>query len=383
VKIVVLTSLYPSPPRPREGIFAQRRWDGMAQRGHEVSVVQPVPHAPRPFATGTRSDFRAMPTFETRGELEVYRPRYVHLPRWPKGNAERFASTGVRALKRYGTPDVVVCDYAWPAGVAAPLLARLGVPCVINGRGSDVLQVAGEAGLGVELAAALRSAGHWTGVSQDLVDTLDALAQRPGHGVLVPNGVDDQLFSPGERAAARAALGQSPTLPIVLVVGHLIARKDPLLALEAFRRGAPNDARLVFVGTGPLDHALRGAVLASGLERRVAFVGEVDAPRLVEWYRAANALLLTSRREGRPNVVLEALSCGLPVVATAAGGTAELLGGVEGALVDSRDPGVVGARLAATLAAPPPVERLRAVVRPLTWDACLERLEVVLAGCVK
>jgi glycosyltransferase involved in cell wall biosynthesis len=156
-----------------------------------------------------------------------------------------------------------------------------------------------------------------------------------------------------------------------------------LLALEAFRSGAPSDARLVFVGTGPLDHALRGAVLASGMERRVAFVGEVDALRLVDWYRAANALLLTSRREGRPNVVLEALSCGLPVVATEAGGTGELLGSLDGALVASRDPGEVGARLAATLAHPPAVERLRAVVRPLTWEACLVRLEQVLAECVR
>lgn len=381
MKIVVLTSLYPSPPRPREGIFAQRRWDGMAARGHEVAVVQPVPHAPRPFATGTRADFRAMPTFETRGGLEVYRPRYVHLPRWPIGNAERFARTGVRAIKRYGAVDVVVCDYAWPAAMAAAELRELRVPCVVNGRGSDVLQVAGEAGLGRQLAGALRAAGHWTAVSQDLVDAMDALAERPGHGVLVPNGVDTEVFAPGDRAAARARLGQAPNVPLVLVVGHLVPRKDPLLALEAFRRGAPPDARLVFIGTGPLDHALRGAILTSGLERRATLVGEVDPARLADWYRAANALLLTSRREGRPNVVLEALASGLPVVATAAGGTGELLGGLAGALVESRDPAEVGRALSAIVSAPPARELLTARVRELTWDACLARLEAVLERC--
>ncbi|QDU84925.1 Putative teichuronic acid biosynthesis glycosyltransferase TuaC [Planctomycetes bacterium Pla163] len=380
MKICVLTSLFPSPPRPREGIFALRRWERMAARGHAVHVLQPVPHAPRPFANGARSDFRAMPTFEERDGFEVYRPRYVHLPRWPLGNAERFARTGLRGLKHFGTVDVVVCDYAWPAAIAAHGLRESGIPCVVNGRGSDVLQVAGEAGLGEPLGAALRAAGHWTAVSQDLVDAMDRVAGRPGVGVLVPNGVDLDAFTPGSADEARAALGRAErgvrgSGPLVLVVGHLIARKDPLLALESFRLGAPPDARLVFLGRGPLDRDVERAAAEAGLGERVELRGEVRPEELATWYRAADALLLTSHREGRPNVVLEALASGTPVLATQAGGTGELLAELPGALVTSRDPADIGRALAELLASPPSAASLRESVVGLTWEACLDRLE--------
>lgn len=367
----------------------------MAARGHTIHVLQPVPHAPRPFANGARSDFRAMPTFEERDGFEVYRPRYVHLPRWPLGNAERFARTGLRGLKHFGTVDVVVCDYAWPAAIAAHGLRDSGVPCVVNGRGSDVLQVAGEAGLGEPLGAALRAAAHWTAVSQDLVDAMDRVAQRPGVGALVPNGVDLAAFTPGDRNEARAALGRaalggtapggndasrgtsgaSDSAPLVLVVGHLIARKDPLLALESFRLGAPPDARLVFLGRGPLDREVEQAAAKAGLTGRVELRGEVRPEELATWYRAADALLLTSHREGRPNVVLEALASGTPVLATRAGGTGELLADLPGALAPSRDPGDIGRALAQLLAQRPSAASLRESVVGLTWEACLDRLE--------
>ncbi|MEZ5977138.1 MAG: glycosyltransferase [Planctomycetota bacterium] len=382
MKICVLTSLFPSPPRPREGIFAQVRWSGMAARGHRVHVLQPVPHAPRPFASGERADFRAMPTFEVVAGLEVYRPRYVHLPRWPRGNAERFARTAVRGLKHFGSVDVVVMDYAWPAAVAASGVRELGVPCVVNGRGSDVLQVAGEAGLGDELAAALRAAGNWTAVSADLVGRMDELAGEPGRGVLIPNGVDAERFAPGDRSAARAHLGLPADGELVLAVGHLIPRKDPLLALRAFALGAPSTARFVLLGRGPLAAEVLELAATLGVADRVELRGEVDPLDLSDWYRAADVLLLTSNREGRPNVVLEALASGLPVVATRAGGTAELLAGLPECLVDEREPGAVAGALRAVLEHAPDRDRLRSAVHDLTWDACLDRLERYLADVI-
>ena len=195
---------------------------------------------------------------------------------------------------------------------------------MIHGRGSDVLEVAGEAGLADRLSLYLRAAGRWCAVSRDLVETLDRLGQDAGRGVLVPNGVDTLLFHPRDRAHCRRALGLDPRAALVLVVGHLIPRKDPLLALEVFCRGAPKDARLAFVGSGPLETDLRRAIRRAGLVKRVELMGERAPESLAQLYGAADLVLLTSRREGRPNVVLEALASGRPVLATAAGGTAEL-----------------------------------------------------------
>lgn len=380
MRIDVVTSLYPGPPRPREGIFAERRWQGMVARGHRVRVVQPLPWVPPFVRQGPRADWRDFPEREQRGGVEVLRPRYLHVPSRDLGNARRFART---ARAHLDAPDAVVADYAWPAARIAPDLARDGVPCVIHGRGSDVLQVLEHPRLARELRAGLIAAGHWCAVSRDLLEAMDRLAGRPGRGVLTPNGVETERFSPGDRAAARERLQRAgDDRPWVLVVGHWIERKDPLLALEAFRVGAPKDARLFFVGRGPLEERMRQASLAPDLDGRVTLVGEAAPEELADWYRASHALLLTSSREGRPNVVLESFASGLPVVATAAGGTAELFDGWSAGLVNERTPAAVGAALERALAAPPTGEELAACVRDLTWERSFEALEGVLQAAL-
>ncbi len=385
MRIAVLTSLYPGPPRPFEGVFAERRWVGMLERGHDVSVTQPLPRTPGPLARGKWAEIHRMPVAEQRRGIAVERPRYLHVPGYPRRNARLFARVGLARILRT-RPDVVVCDYAWPAGQAALRLRAAGVPCVINGRGSDVLEVAGEAGLAAELAQCLASAGHWCAVSQDLIDVMDGLGGDAGRGVLVPNGVDLELFHLRDRATARASLDvfAGADGPVVLVVGHLIERKDPLLALDAFARGAPANALCCFVGRGALEADLRARADELGVAERVRFAGERTPDELATLYAAADALLLTSRREGRPNVVLEALASGLPVLATDAGGTAELLSRWKaGSLAQTRDAAQLGRMLAALLTAAPDREELRASVEHLSWAASFEALERCIDGAIR
>lgn len=382
----MLTSLFPSEVRPFEGIFAERRWSRMRRRGHEVRVVHPLPWAPLSLGRREWAQVRAMAPLEQRDGLQVRRPRYLHVPRRALGNARAFARRGVACIEQGGGVDVVVADYAWPAAAAAELCAQRGWPSVISGRGSDVLQVATIAALRAELARALRSAGHWCAVSEHLVRAMDELADEPGRGVLVANGVDTELFRPRERSELRRVLGLAPSARVVLVVGHLIERKDPLLALECFaawrqkRRALDrdHDARLEFIGAGPLEGALRAALRQRGLEDCVRLHGEARPEELANWYAAADALLLTSTREGRPNVVLEALSSGLPVLATDAGGTSELLGASSPMLSRSRDPQALAQQLDALLAAPRDAVALRALAERWSWDGGLDALEALL-----
>lgn len=376
MRIGVLTSLYPAPPRPYEGIFAERRWRGMLERGHEVAVVHPLPRTPGPLARGAWAEIRDMPARETRHGITVERPRYWHWPGRALGNAARFARAGLRTLGDGSRrPDVVVADYAWPAACASQTLRERALPFVVSGRGSDVLQVAAIAELRAVLAQCLQSSAGWVGVSQDLVEAMDELAGRPGTGRLVPNGVDLERFVPGDQAAARERLGLAAGESLTLVVGHLIERKDPLLALEAFARAQPGSGRLVFLGRGPLGEAVRTAAAARGLSDRVDVRGEVQPEDLAGWYQACDCLLLTSSREGRPNVVLEALASGRPVVATDAGGTRELLADLPGSLVPERDPEAIAERLRETLAAAWEPEHLRGLVAHLSWSRSCETLE--------
>jgi glycosyltransferase involved in cell wall biosynthesis len=395
MKIGVLTSLYPSAARPSEGVFAERRWNRMRQRGHTVRVVRPVPLSPwyarwlsQPLGKPDWRLYADFPAGDRRGGVDIAYPRYAHRPWNPRNSADAFALAGLRALcAGHGgfetpRPDVVVLDYAWPAGMAAPYCGELRLPCVISGRGSDVLQVGEDRRLAPELARALRAAGHWCGVSRDLVRRMDELAGQPGRGVLVENGVDRELFQPRERGAARAELGLEPASALVLVVGHLIPRKDPLLALDVFLRGAPADARAVFIGAGELAAALAARIRATGAERRVRIEPALAPERLATWYAACDLLLLTSTREGRPNVVIEALACGRPVLATRAGGSGELLETLPECLCDARAPDVLGARLSELLAHPPDAARCVAAVAALDWDKSCVALESCLQAAV-
>ncbi|MDA8592403.1 glycosyltransferase [Planctomycetota bacterium] len=382
MRIGVLTSLYPCPERPFEGIFAERKWLGLRARGHHVTLAHPVPWGPRwlaPLLGDGRAYLARIPRTEDRGGIQVRRPRFGHLPGRAAGNAARFAAAGARALMGAGAaaPEVVVCDYAWPAAAAVGVFRRAGVPVLVNGRGSDVLQVRDVPGLKGALAGGLADANGYTAVSQDLLDAMVGLGGTKPIEALTPNGVDAAHFSPGSRSAARARLQQEREGDLVLCVGHLIERKDPLLALRAFAAGAPESARLVFVGRGPLAEAVAGAARELGVGQRVSLLGERPPEELVDWYRAADMLLLTSHREGRPNVVLEALSAGCPVLATRAGGTGELVSDPR-MLSGERTPEALGGMLAALLSSPPGPEELRQSVRHLTWGASLDALEGVL-----
>ena len=384
MRIAVLTTLLPLSTRPREGVFALRRWQHMRRRGHLLHVVHPLPWAPPGIGPRAWRELGAVGARETVEGLEVEHPRYVHLPGRHLANARRAAARGVAVALAGERPEVAIADYAWPMALAADALAEAGVPFVVHGRGSDVLQVAGEAGLAAPLAAALRRAGHWCAVSRDLLARMDELGGAPGRGRLVANGVDTTTFHVRERGACRARLGLPREGALVLVVGHLIERKDPELALAAFARLAERqpDARLAFVGRGPLEGALREAARRLGLAERVTWAGEVAPEVLVDWYGAADALLLTSRREGRPNVVLEALACGRPVLATAAGGTGELLEGLPGSLVETREPGALAEALARLLARPVDPLALRARSSGFGWDASCVALEACLREAV-
>jgi glycosyltransferase involved in cell wall biosynthesis len=386
MRIAVLTSLYPSRVRPVEGVFAERRWTGMRSRGHAVRVIQPLPLASRFLPRARWRELARVPARESRAGIDVLRPRYLHLPGLARANARAFARAGLAALAREPRPEVVVLDYAWPAAAAAAPLHARGLPVLVSGRGSDVLAVAETPRLARALGAALCAAGHWCAVSADLVRAMDALAGA-ARGALVPNGVDTALFRPAPRAPARLALlqaaGLSETGRLVLVCGHWIARKDPLLALAAFARGAGPEDRLVFLGRGPLAQELHAAIRAAGLAARAELRPEVAPAELARWYAAADLVLLTSRREGRPNVLLEALASGRPVLATDAGGTAEVLGPLAATmLARTRDPALLGRQLAALLAAEHDPAALARSVAHLTWEASCAALEAALARAV-
>jgi glycosyltransferase involved in cell wall biosynthesis len=180
------------------------------------------------------------------------------------------------------------------------------------------------------------------------------------------NGVDLDLFAPRDRLAARQELGLDSDRPVVLSVGWLVPRKGHDLAIRAV--AAMPGVTLVIVGEGPDASALRRLAEQLGARQRVRFVDAMPQQGLARFYSAADVLLLASSREGLPNVVLEALACGTPVVATAVWGTPEIVAApVAGRLVADRTPEAIAQAIRALLADPPAPAAVRAYAERFAW----------------
>ena len=162
--------------------------------------------------------------------------------------------------------------------------------------------------------------------SQEVADSL--LARRlvtPGKLRVIPNGVDVTAFltPPAVGSGVRKEVGLSEGEFLWLAIGRLLPQKDYPNLLQAFKLLAPAPARLAIAGRGPLLNLLQQQVTQLGLEENVTFMGvRQDVPALLA---AADGFVLSSAWEGMPNVVMEALAAGTPVVATRVGGVPELV----------------------------------------------------------
>jgi len=177
---------------------------------------------------------------------------------------------------------------------------------------------------------------------------LPAILGRPVENIT--KGVDSTSFSPGgANARVEARVGDAP---VVLCVSRLVPIKNVALFVDAMavvHRARP-DARGIIVGEGPLEQTLRQQAAALGLERVLNFAGYVDQPDLPPWYRAADVFVLSSDFDNSPNVVLEAMATGLPVVGTDVGGVADFVEApAGGALVPKGDAAAMGTEILALL----------------------------------
>lgn len=213
-------------------------------------------------------------------------------------------------------------------------------------------------------------------------DAERCLGLAPGAVTVIGNPiVSDRLAASAALPVAHPAFepGQPP---VILAVGRLVPEKGHLLLFDAMSRlmavGVP--AQLVVMGDGPLRNALEAEARRRELDDRVVFVGYQANP--LPWMSRAAVVVLASRYEGLPTVLVEALACGARVVATdAPGGTREVLGGGQwGSLVPLDDPGAMADALASALAAGRPPSLPSEALEPYTEAHVVQAYQRLLAG---
>lgn len=373
MRTLTFTTLFPNREQPANGIFVENRLRHLLASGAVTTrIVAPVAWFPFTHQTfGEYARQARVPAEELRFDHRILHPRFALLPKIGMSLAPMLLYLGARgAVRRLLADgerfDLIDAHYFYPDGVAAAMIGRdLGLPVVITARGTDVNLIGDFALPRRQLLWAARQAAAMITVCEALRTRLIELGADPARIRTLRNGVDLARFAPRDRIAARARYGVDGT--VLLSVGHLIERKGHDLVIEAAAR-LPG-VRLLIAGEGPERTALAALAQRLGIAERVRLLGQLPNEQLPDLYSAADVLVLASSREGWANVLLEAMACGTPVVASNVWGTPEVVAAPEaGLLVPERTGAAFAAMLERLLAAPPERSQTRRYAEGFSWD---------------
>ena len=374
VRMLTLSSLYPSEARPRHGLFVENRLAKLVESGDiRARVIAPVPWFPLTAGVfGEYARYAATPRAERRRGIDVAYPRYPMVPRVSTAlQPALVASAMARSLSSARAEgfdfDLIDAHYFYPDGVAAATVAAAyRKPLIITARGSDINVIAQLPGPRRQMLQAARSASAIISVSAALKAKMVDLGMDAERIFVLRNGVDTSVYAPVEQAQARAVLGLTHG-PVVASVGNLVPGKGHDLAVQSIAR--LDDVVLLVVGDGPQRASLERLARELGIGSRVQFTGELLPQQMSTVYSAADLLVLASSNEGWPNVVLEAMACGAAVVAADVGGVREILtAGVGGTIVLERSAEAFAAAINDRLTRVGERAAVRAFASQFSWD---------------
>ncbi len=338
MKVLAVTNLFPNAAEPGRATFNRQHFSHLSELV-DLELIAPV--AWTSAAATLASDRRALkpqPGKIRRAE----HPRFFYPPKVMRGSYHHFYRWSIRrSFSRCVAgfrPDVVYATWIYPDGLAALDLAKgLGLPVVLKAHGSDIHSISGSART-EQTRKTLSEADGLIAVSNDLKNQMIALGAEGSEIRTVYNGVELSVFRSGNKVDSRKQLGIDPDRRFLLFVGNLKPVKGIDRLIHAFAKTQSPELRLVVLGGGSEKLRLEELAGHLGVGNRIEFLGPQPHDKIPRWMRAADALCLFSRNEGLPNVVLEALAAGTPVITTAVGGIPEVvIADKNGFLIDPED----------------------------------------------
>lgn len=383
MRVLEVCQEFPNRYYPQLGTFIKQSIDSIADQNIDVTVVSPKPFV-LPFSAFPYHNFYKLPRIEHTEKYDLHYPRYVYAV--PKKYF--YPITGIsyaHFVSRYAMkniqpkPDLIHAHFSYPDGYGMMGLAKKWkVPLVISALGTIERKVAYEGSHTSRLIIeAMNFADKILSVSEDLKLHIINLGIREDKVHVVPNGVDTEKFRSVGREHARNLLNLPQDKNIVLFVGALRKIKGVDYLIEAAKSFVDANTELYMVGR---DDGLKKSLEKRAKELKIAnyikFTGPINHEDIPLWISASDILVLPSLSEGRPNVVLEALSCEVPVVATDVGGIPELMvDGETGYLVPARNPEILSEKInklledASRRKEMGQLGRKSIIQRGLTWEA--------------
>jgi len=382
MKVLAVTNLYPSSVDPQRGLFNHQLFHELARRV-DLTVLVPVAEW-RPWRW---SAIRAWspPAHDRDALIRVTYLPVFYLPVLGRNLSAWFHQRALRRhIAAFTAADAILATWLYPDCVAAAALARsVGKPIWLKPHGTDRFHLL-HPRRGPAVRAACDAARGLFPNCGFMADELHKAGIARDKLHVVRHGIDFERFLVRPREEALRLLGERDDgWPIVCFVGHLKRIKGPDVALRAFAEllkqsnvADPNEKpQLVMIGDGALRSELENQAHMLGID--VAFLGSRAHTEVALWMNAADCLLVTSRSEGMPNVVLESLASGTPVVSADVGDVRRVVTEGAGVVVsaDAEDSPVALAEAIRTV-----LEKayspyaIAATVADCTWTAAASRV---------
>ena len=383
MKVLVLTQLFPNKERPIFGIFIKERMFAVAKLCN-LKVVAPVPWFPPLKVFKKWYTFSQVPREEVQQGTKVFHPRFFITPKLMRSLYGMFYFLSILPYILFKIRpkfdfDVIDVHWVYPDGFAGVLLGKLlKKPVIVSARGTDISLYSKIPLIKEQIIYTLRNAQKVIAVCQALKDRMCKLGIPESKITVVPNGIDIQKFSPLPKIEARKLLNLPLDKKIVLSVGYLIERKGfhhLIDAIYKLKKETNQDILLVIVGEGDSRITLQKQIEKLSLGSYVKLVGAKLHSELYKWYSAADLFCLASSREGWPNVLFEAIACGIPVVATNIWGNPEVICSDEyGILVPGQDGNSLADGIHEALKKEWNTMKLVEYARKNTWDKIAQKV---------
>ncbi|HVN94921.1 MAG TPA: glycosyltransferase family 4 protein [Syntrophorhabdaceae bacterium] len=384
LRVLIFSSIFPNSLEGNKGIYIFHQAKELS-RSCEVRVVAPIPYVPGVLRRHPKYSMVArVPELETIDGLSVSHPRVFLTPRFGHSLYGLFFFVSlilrIKRIKNVFKPDVLISYWVYPDGYASVWFGKiLGIPVIVGGLGCDINEAEANPLRAAAVRWTLKNSSRVMAVSQAMKSTMAGLGAFTDKIRAIPNGISND-FVPLDKEHARSLVSlnlPSADTKVILYCGRLSPEKGVNYLLDAVSLLHEHGVafHLLLVGEGPERQRLQDMVRVSGLERQIEFRGEVSHKEVPVLMNAADVFCLPSIREGWPNVLMESLACGTPVVASAVGGIPEIvINDNYGFLAPKQDAQALSAALEKAIVKEWDRDSIAASMRQRTWQTVAEEI---------